>query len=367
MNFSSIPTRFPIPFANSGTRTTIPTASQIGITPGAASLTDGFPPRTFHALPPTSDGVPPFGADFNGIFYEVTGTQQWQNAGSTWPYDSAFSTAIAGYPMGAVLIRADGTGFWMSLVDANTTNPDAGGANWIPLNNYGVTALTGLAASNVTLTALQSAKTYITFAGTLTANINIIFPTLFKSWIVINNTTGAFTITCKTASGGGATADQGLMNEFYGDGTSIVKYPFLTTTSAAATYLTIANAASTYLSLATAASTYLTISSAAGTYQVANATIGIAQTWTNVTGSRASGTTYTNSTGKAIQVVLYLQTNGASGSVSFAIGGVTIGSPTWGSVGAGNLPYDISAIVPNGQTYVLTVSAGSLVTWVELR
>jgi hypothetical protein len=247
MNFSSIPTRFPIPFANSGTKNTIPTASQIGITPGAASLTDGFPPRTFHALPPTSDGVPPFGADFNGIFYEITGTQQWQNAGSTWPYDSTFSTAIAGYPLGALLIRADGTGFWFNQTDANTTNPETGGAGWVPINNVGITAITGLASSNVTLTALQSAKNYITLAGTLTANINIIFPTTVKSWVVANNTTGAFTVTCKTSAGSGGTADQGTTNEFYGDGTNIVKFPFVTASTVAATYLTIATAASTYL------------------------------------------------------------------------------------------------------------------------
>ena len=44
-------------FAFSGTKNLIPVPSQIGITPGAASFTDGFPPLT--ATPIGSGGIPP--------------------------------------------------------------------------------------------------------------------------------------------------------------------------------------------------------------------------------------------------------------------------------------------------------------------
>lgn len=76
MQASNIPSKVPLPFANSGTKNAIPTASQIGVTPGAASLTDGFPPLTMTPL--ASGGVPPAGADFNGILNLITAIQQWQ-------------------------------------------------------------------------------------------------------------------------------------------------------------------------------------------------------------------------------------------------------------------------------------------------
>lgn len=126
---SSPPSKIPVPFANSGTKNTIPTASQISVTPGAASLTDGFPPLTFTPL--AAGGVAPFGADFNGILNRVTAIQQWQTSGGLFAYDAAQSTAIGGYPKGAILVKADASGTWQSLVDNNTSNPDTGGSGWI--------------------------------------------------------------------------------------------------------------------------------------------------------------------------------------------------------------------------------------------
>ena len=78
MQSSQIPSKFPIPFANgagSGYIRQIPVTSQISITPGAASLTDGFPPLTF--IPEGSGGIPPFGQDMNGILKEITAWIQW--------------------------------------------------------------------------------------------------------------------------------------------------------------------------------------------------------------------------------------------------------------------------------------------------
>ena len=130
---ASIPAKFSIPWANSAGVSyinAIPTASQIGITAGAASLTDGFPPTTMQ-----TGGTPPAGPDFNGILKWVTQWGQWQAAGGPVAYDSAFQTAISGYPKGAVVASATTFGVsWMSAVDANATNPDAGGAGWVRYN-----------------------------------------------------------------------------------------------------------------------------------------------------------------------------------------------------------------------------------------
>lgn len=130
---SSIPTKFPIPWGVAATSPDIrpiPVPSQQGIQTGAASLTDGFPPACFN---PTS-GVGPFGQDFNGIFNIITLWNQWQQAGAPVSYDSTFASQINGYPAGGEIQAANTPGsYWYSLVDNNITNPDSGGANWLPL------------------------------------------------------------------------------------------------------------------------------------------------------------------------------------------------------------------------------------------
>jgi len=94
--------------------------------------------------------------------------------------------------------------------------------------------------------------------------------------------------------------------------------------------------------------------------------IGVGQTWTNVSGSRTAGTTYTNSTGKPIQVIASFQasaqTNFAQGTINglTVYGSVTTGSTQWGT---------ISYIVPNGNTYSATMNGGGVTAtnWLELR
>jgi hypothetical protein len=91
--------------------------------------------------------------------------------------------------------------------------------------------------------------------------------------------------------------------------------------------------------------------------------IGIGQTWSNVTGSRSSGSTYTNSTGKPIQVVICVYPSEAADILVIEVGGVTIyasGSATWENSA------QASFIVPNSTTYKATSSSG-IRTWAELR
>ena len=221
MQSTNIPTKIPIPFANSASstyKTTIPQASQIGIANGRASLTDGFPPLTFQGI--SSGGIPPFGADFNGILYEITSITQWQQAGGMFLYDSSFSTTISGYPRGSVLQSSSLNGLWISSAENNTTNPDTGGAGWTSLAFEGSQSIS-VTSADVTLTQLQSAYPILIISGAQTAARNLIFPAIVGEWIVQNNTTGAFTLTAKTASGTGVTLTQGQSTYVYGDGTNI--------------------------------------------------------------------------------------------------------------------------------------------------
>ncbi len=108
----------------------IPVPSQIGITDGAASLNDGFVPLNF--LPDAAGGVPPFGDDMNGILAMLSGWAQWVQAGVLAKYDATFSTAIGGYPKGALLNSTilDGT-LWVSTADDNTNDPDVTPTGWL--------------------------------------------------------------------------------------------------------------------------------------------------------------------------------------------------------------------------------------------
>ncbi len=138
MQSTAIPSKFPIPFGNNAGSSyirPIPEASQVSVTPGAASLYDGFPPLTF--IPVGAGGVPPFGQDMNGILNEITAWLQWSNAGGPVGYDATFSEAIGGYPKGALIVAAAG-GWWLSSVENNTTDPDTGGAGWSYLS-FGTT------------------------------------------------------------------------------------------------------------------------------------------------------------------------------------------------------------------------------------
>ena len=98
--------------------------------------------------------------------------------------------------------------------------------------------------------------------------------------------------------------------------------------------------------------------------------LGVGQTWTDVTSSRALGTTYTNSTGKPIQLGVTIQFPSASNAVvSYSINGTVIGTLGDNSGSQPSLLLPIQIIIPNGATYAVTTTTGSpsISKWLELR
>lgn len=127
----------------------IPEPSQSAITPGAASLTEGFPPACFQD--PADGGVLPSGADFNGVLRQATEPAAYLMAGQRPLYDATLQTFMGGYAIGAVLVQAaDHTKTWTSLVDGNMTNPDTGGAGWLS-SGYVYTAVALAGVNDVVL------------------------------------------------------------------------------------------------------------------------------------------------------------------------------------------------------------------------
>ena len=95
-----------------------------------ASYADGFPILTM--TNPTAGGVPPAGADFNGILNSITTFQTWVNAGGQFPFSATLAAAIGGYPVGAVLQLNGGLGCVVNTVNGNTQDPNVLMTGWLP-------------------------------------------------------------------------------------------------------------------------------------------------------------------------------------------------------------------------------------------
>ena len=70
--------------------------------------------------------------------------------------------------------------------------------------------------ADVVLTAAQAAYGILVLVGALTANIKVVFPNN-RQWAVLNATTGAFSVNCVTAGGGGYLVRQGFNYRIYAD------------------------------------------------------------------------------------------------------------------------------------------------------
>lgn len=430
-------------FANAADPAYIDLIPETTADPERASLDLGFPPQTMQ--PVIAGGTPPFGQDMNGILFMISSHTVYQQTGQPYYYNATLAAKIGGYGVGTILGMQDGAGFWINRTAANLTDPDAGGAGWVPMFAYGVTTLAALTGGVVTLTAAQAKMTRIVLQGTLTSNLQIVVPGTLQRWLVVNQCTGAFTTTVKTAAGTGVVIPQGGSGapvEVYGDGTNI--YPTVAPVNLpidqAATPSTIVQRTNTADILArffnmNAGTDNITMDSVCFTYnndgyirritpvnfaaqlalswfagQVSNAqvpfsavlqyaaalftspaftgvptaptagigtantqlattqfvmsqAIGNAQAWTNP--ARAFNTTYTNSSGRAMQVNVCCGFQPGANSANLQVSGVTVAVGASGGSAANSST--LSAIVPPGATYRIN-TGGSVVmnAWAEL-
>lgn len=250
MQKSNAPTPFTVAFANgagAGFRNTIPIPSQIPVTPAAASYTDGFPPVTME--PTGSGGIPPYGADMNGILYAATLATLWEQAGFMQTFSSSLSTSYGGYPAQSLLIMGSGLGLWLNTSDNNTTSPDAtGSSGWTAvLGNAGKTVMNVTGGIYTPDPSVLGVK-LLYLQGTLTSNLTLTLPlTAGSGWKIYNNTSGAFTVTAGGASGATVVISQGGLTEVVTDGTN-----FYTASIPGGPYLPLSGTAVAATKLATA-------------------------------------------------------------------------------------------------------------------
>ena len=162
-----------------------------------------------------------------------------------------------------------------------------------------------------------------------------------------------------TAEGGAGAADSA----------SVI---YSTTARTGVAYRVVGYIESTQATAGTWATAPSTIQGVGGQALNAMSSLGYGQTWQNLSGSRASGTTYYNTTGKPICVSVVFSSSGnitGYGFVSIVVAGQTI----W--VGRVNHLTDIASdpasifVAPAGASYSVTASGvvGSTVAWFELR
>ena len=92
--------------------------------------------------------------------------------------------------------------------------------------------------------------------------------------------------------------------------------------------------------------------------------IGVGQTWQDMTASRSSGFTYTNTTGKPITAAVSLRDSLTLAPASGFVGAIRViyNYDLGGGAGA-----SFSFIIPAGSTYRCDYGANTLQSWVELR
>lgn len=408
------PPIIPEPFANDGDRASIPDTT---IVAGRASYSLGFPPITMQSK--ISGGIPPDGRDVNGALFDVTSHAYFLQAGKLFTYSSSVSTIIGGYDIGALLQSTDGETLWLNQTAANTGNPDSGFVGWVPVLTYGLKAISGLTGGTVILTSDQARYNLLVLSGTLASNLAIILPADIRAWRIVNNCTGAFATTVRTASGTGVTVPQGGFAQstpVYGDGTNIYfdVPPVSIPSDVAATPNTLimrnntADAFARYYNTAAPAESFSVayfmglngadgylrpvsfgdvqsqlLSNAALTGVPTAPTAAVNTNTTQVattafvqsmlpggpgqvyhSGGRALGTLYSNTSGHPIFVIITLGI-AASGSANIFVGGVQI-ARVFRDDNFATAYFPVSFIVPAGATYQVVNSGAALISWNEL-
>ena len=153
-----------------------------------------------------------------------------------------------------------------------------------------------------------------------------------------------------TAEGGAGAADSA--NVIYS-----------TTARTSVAYRVIGFIDSTQTTAGTWATAPSTIQGYGGQALAAMSSLGYGQTWQTVTGSRALSTTYYNTTGKPIFVIV-----GPAGNINQTITLTVNGISAYSMPGSGSgIGMPAAVIVPAGASYSCTFSTGSLSLWTELR
>jgi hypothetical protein len=266
-----------------------------------------------------------------------------------------------------LMALGDQAGTW-----GTTTNTNIGTALEQAIVGYGNPVFIADADLTITLTNSNTSQTARNFAlnvtssGSLTATRNLIVPTLEKSYLIRNNTTGSQSIVVKTSAGTGVTVPNGTYLLVYVDGTNVVpqisQLPVLYGGTGQTTYtngqLLIGNTTGSTLTKATlTAGTGITITNGSGAITIAGNT----GTVTSVSGTgTVNGITLTGTVTTTGSLTLGGTLSGVSlttqvtGTLPVANGGTGAAALTANNVLLGNGTSAVQFVAPGASGNVLT-------------
>ena len=301
------PDLIPEPFAQSGDKNPIPLERAISDPIYRASWKAGFPPDT--RLPKDIGGEAPDGLDFNGVLNILSQAVVFLQKGNAYQFDAS----LAPYPIGALVRSNDNLTTYQSTVPNNSNNPNSNMTGWRIYNGSGFIV--------DDLTTNDSAKALSAAQGKALQDNKL-----------ESNKVGA--------ANGVASLDANTK-------VPIAQLPNASTTAIGAVQL---NNTLTSVSTAQAAT-------AAQAKVLGDRDFGIGQTWQDVTLSRSLDTTYTNNTGKPIQIFINLNF-GQTGF--FVLNGIPLQITDFGGASF------ISLTIPNTNTYRVS-SPADVIRWLEMR
>lgn len=147
-----------------------------------------------------------------------------QLVGNAYPFNSSFSTSVGGYNENALVASSVESGYWISMANSNTNDPDIDSDGWFPIGFSLVGSATFTGGTHLLNNNTGSLPVF-RILGALTSNLIVTLPPKAQRWLVTNETTGAFTVTIEPPVGGtGVVIPASTLSnpiEIYGDGTNI--------------------------------------------------------------------------------------------------------------------------------------------------
>jgi hypothetical protein len=318
----------------------------------------------------------------------ITDTVNWGNA--------AIPEWIIGasYSIGNLVFGSNGL-LYSSNIDTNVGNdPTTDSVSWTNISTQSkqiqdITATVDSSAMTVGLssTVLDFRDETLTDGGSdtiivpsalslvipLDATLGTINAVQSRIIILAINNAGTAELAVVNLSGGNDLSEEGIISTTAIDATSDSDNVFYSETARAnVPYRVVGMVESTQATAGTWATSPTLIQGAGGNALTSMSSLGYGQTWQDVLGSRASGVTYYNTTGKPITVSVYGTSNTASAqaiTATLVVDGVTIESNVDYSAGT-VYTTRTRGIIPPGSSYSVTISfsiSGVLTSWKELR
>lgn len=238
------------------------------------------------------------------------------------------------------------------------------GAMTIPAASYTQDFRSATAGSGAVTTVQATASALVVPSGATLGLVSAIASEL--ALVALFPSAGVIEYGIVNTAGGTDLSETGVISTTAisaGSGTAGVVYS--TTARSGVPYRVLGVYRSTQTTAGTWAQAMSLIQGVGGQALTAMSSLGYGQTWQDLTGSRAFGTTYYNTTGRPISLSVWGSVN-TGANLILTVDGIQVAVSAMTSIG---VPYFVFGIIPPGKAYQVSVSTGTptLSMWAELR